>query len=333
MENTPEWPPYVHHVPEQIPPTPLNNKFLEAGREGKNDWWRYLLGILLSFIVGYGVIGAIPLVGLAVRGYLNGYYTLDEVFSNQANLENPEFLHVSKNALLAAIMCIFVAGMFFLWIAVRFIHNKRFMSIVASDKQSFSYRRYFFAFVLYIVLSAISFSISYFSNPGEFQVVFEPLPFLGTLLLCLLLLPIQTGWEELFLRGYLLQGLGLWMKKPIFPLLITSVIFGALHMANAEVSANGVGEMLPQYILPGLIFGAIALMDERLELALGLHFANNLFSILLVTSPEMSIQANSIWKVPTMGGAANIILGMLPLLIVLLIFWKIYKWKLQKLYR
>ena len=29
---------------------PLENKFLEIGRTGKNDWWRYLLGIIIVFI-------------------------------------------------------------------------------------------------------------------------------------------------------------------------------------------------------------------------------------------------------------------------------------------
>lgn len=332
MENSPNSP-LVEYIPEQIPQKPLYNKFLEAGREGKNDWWRYLIGILLTFLIGYGIIGAIPLAGLAVRGYVNGYFGLDELLNDSANLQNAEYLHVSKNALFAALMCIFVAGMFFLWISVKYIHKKRFMSIVASDRQPFSYSRYFFAFIIYLILSTISLSISYFNNPADFQLVFEPLPFLGTVLLCLLLLPIQTGWEELFLRGYVLQGLGLWMKKPILPLFLSSIIFGVLHLANQEVTANGVAEMLPQYILPGLIFGAIALLDERLELAMGLHLANNLFGILTVTSPEMTIQANSIWKVPTIGGTENIILGMLPLLIVIPIFWKMYKWKFDKLYR
>jgi membrane protease YdiL (CAAX protease family) len=333
MENGSFVNPYYQNIPEPIQPAPLNNKFLEAGREGKNEWWRYLVGILLSFVAGYGLIGAVPLLAIVIRGVLKGYFTLEDAQQNQANLENAEFLHVDKNVLLACILFIFVAGMFFLWIAVKYVHKKRFMSIIASERKPFSYSRYFTAFIIYITLSAISLAISYFSNPSEFQVVFEPLPFLGSLIICLILLPIQTGWEELFLRGYLLQGLGLWLKKPLVPLFITSITFGLLHMANAEVAANGVAEMLPQYILPGLIFGAIALLDERLELAMGLHLANNLFSILTVTSPEMTIQANSIWRVPSMGGAENMILGTLPLLIVIPILWKIYNWNITKLYR
>ncbi len=333
MENIPNIPPNVEYVAEPIQQKPLYNNFLEAGREGKNEWWRYLIGIILSFFVGYCVIGILPLLGLAIRGNVLGYFRLEEALSNDTNLQSATYLHVSKNVLLTALLFIFVGGLFFLWIAVRYIHSKKFISIITSNRQPFSFRRYFFAFFLYLLLSAISLTISYFSQPESFELVFEPLPFLGTLLICILFLPIQTGWEELFFRGYLMQGLGLWMKKPIVPLIITSLIFGLLHMSNKEVAVNGVAVMLPQYILPGFIFGAIVLLDERLELAMGLHLANNLFGIVMVSSPEMTIQANSLWKVPTMGGTENFILGILPLLIVIMIFWKIYKWKLAKLYR
>ena len=104
-------------------------------------------------------------------------------------------------------------------------------------------------------------------------------------------------------------------------------------MENAEVTANGVAMMLPQYILPGLVFGIIALLDERLELAWGLHFANNLFGILTVTSPEMSVQSHAIWKVASLGGSFDLISGLVPFVIVIVIFWKMYKWKADKIFR
>lgn len=312
---------------------PLFNKFLERGREGKNDWWRYMVGIILTFIVGYGIIGAIPVLVLTIRGIMNNYFTLEELQSNQSNAENPAFMHVDANVLFASLLFIFVAAMFFLWIAVRFVHKKRFLSIINSEGKNFDFKRFFFAAGIWIVLSMLLMAVSYFSAPENFELVLEPGPFIGSLLICLLILPIQTSWEELFLRGYLMQGIGLWLKKPIWPWLITSVTFGLLHMANAEVKAHGVLEMLPQYIMPGLLFGLIALLDERLELALGLHFANNFFSLLAVTSPDMSIQAHSIWRTASIGGFSDFIVGLIPMLLVIFLFWRMYKWNIQKLTR
>jgi hypothetical protein len=309
------------------PPKPFYNTFLERGREGKNEWWRYLVGVLLTFFAGYSIVGAIPLLVIALA-----HHSAFEL-QNQELLEDPAFMQVSSNVLLAALLFIFVAAMFFLWIAVRFVHKKRFLSIINSEGARFDFRRFFLAVGVWFLLSMILMAVSYFSAPENFKLVFEPGPFIGTLIICLVMLPVQTSWEELFLRGYLLQGLGLWLKRPVWPWLITSVTFGLLHMANAEVKAHGIAEMLPQYIAPGLLFGLIAVLDERLELALGLHFANNFFSILAVTSPDMSIQANSIWQTSSIGGFSDFLVGLVPMLLVIGLFWWKYKWNLSKLTR
>jgi membrane protease YdiL (CAAX protease family) len=328
MENYNGFPPI-----QQKPRIPFYNKFLEAGREGKNEWWRYLIGIILTFFVGYSLVGAIPLLVLIARGLRLHYFSLPDVLSKQENLENPAYLHVDANVLMPCLLFIFVAGMFFLWVAVRFIHQKRFMSIIASEKKPFDFKRFFVGAGIWFALSVIVLIIGYFLNPGSFVLIFEPGPFIIALLICLIMLPIQTGWEELFLRGYVMQGLGLWLKKPIWPLLITSVVFGLLHLTNAEVKTNGVAMMLPQYILPGLIFGIITLLDERIEIAWGMHFANNFFGILSVTSAGMSVQSHAIWQVPALGSYFDLISGVVSFAVVVAILGRIYKWNPDKIYR
>jgi uncharacterized protein len=330
MENYPEFSP----APEAAPEKPrFYNRFIQAGREGLNEWWRYLAGISLTFIAGYSIVGAIPVIILVLVGIDNNHFNLADLQANETNIENPAFMHVSANLLLASLLFIFVAAMFFLWIAVRWVHKKRFLSVINYEGNRFDFKRYFFAAGVWFLLSTIILAIAYFLSPQSFQFVFQPAPFIGSLVICLLFLPIQTGWEEIFLRGYVLQGLALWMKKPFWAMVVTSVIFGLLHGANAEVKTHGFAQMLPQYILPGLLFGCIALLDERLELAMGLHFANNLFGILTVSSPDMSIQANSIWRVESVGSLSEFFIGIIPMLLVILLFWKKYKWNFQKLYR
>jgi len=111
------------------------------------------------------------------------------------------------------------------------------------------------------------------------------------------------------------------------PLIITSLIFGLLHLANPEVGKLGY-TILFFYIGTGLFLGIITLMDEGMELALGFHAGNNLIGIILVTANWTAFQSESLLKdvaEPSIGFEV-----FLPLLIVYPIFYiimaKMYKW-------
>jgi membrane protease YdiL (CAAX protease family) len=80
-----------------------------------------------------------------------------------------------------------------------------------------------------------------------------------------------------------------------WPLLMTSVIFGGMHIFNPEVSKIGY-IILVYYIGTGLLLGIVTLMDEGMELALGFHAANNLVGALLISSDWSAFQTNSIFK-------------------------------------
>ena len=81
------------------------------------------------------------------------------------------------------------------------------------------------------------------------------------------------------------------------------------------------------YIGTGLFLGIITLMDEGMELALGFHAANNLFTALLVTSDWTAMQTESILKDVAEPELSYIDL-VLPVFIIfpilILIFSKIY---------
>lgn len=325
------------HEPSSSPPPkpePLYNQLLERGREGKNEFWRYVVGTVITFLIGYQIIGAIPLVILIVRGVVTHQFTLAELMSDSTKMLDPEFLGVSRNVMLASLMFIFVGAAFGLWFAVRVIHQKPMMAVISGVSNRFDFKRYFFAFGVWMVICILQLFISMLMNPGTFQFVFDPAPFFVGVLILLLLLPIQTGWEEVFMRGYLMQGMGLWMKRSLWPWILTSLVFGLMHIANAEVQMNGVLKMLPLYILPGLVFGAVALMDQRLELPMGMHFANNLFGLLTISSPDSSIQSHTIWHVDSIAGSSSdALFATVFQLLAVLIFFRVYRWDIKKLYK
>jgi hypothetical protein len=141
--------------------------------------------------------------------------------------------------------------------------------------------------------------------------------------------PLQTSFEEYLFRGYLMQGIGVLCKNKWVPLVITSVLFGLLHIANPEIDKLGY-ILLVHYIGTGFFLGIITLMDEGLELALGFHAANNLFTALLVTADWTAFQTNSVLidiSDPADIESSEIFFSVLIVYpILIFIFAKVYKW-------
>jgi membrane protease YdiL (CAAX protease family) len=116
-------------------------------------------------------------------------------------------------------------------------------------------------------------------------------------------------------------------KNKLVPLLMTSVIFGTMHIFNPEIDKMG-NIVLVYYIGTGLFLGIITLMDEGMELALGFHAANNFVTALLVTSDWSALQTNSIFKdVSDPSAGLEIIIPVFVIFpLLLLLFSRKYKW-------
>lgn len=124
-----------------------------------------------------------------------------------------------------------------------------------------------------------------------------------------------------------MQGFANLSKNKWFPLLMTSLIFGGMHIFNPEVDKIGY-IILVYYIGTGLFLGIITLMDEGLELALGFHAANNLVGALLITSDWSAFQTHSIFKdISDPSAGLDVILPVVIIYpILLFIFSKKYNW-------
>jgi membrane protease YdiL (CAAX protease family) len=168
----------------------------------------------------------------------------------------------------------------------------------------------------------------YMMSPEDYVWNFKPLTFLILLLISVVMIPLQTSMEELIFRGYLMQGFGVLFKNRWMPLLITSILFGLLHIWNPEIDKLGI-HLIWYYIGTGLFLGVITLMDEGIELALGFHAANNLVTALLVTASWTAFQTESLLidnSEPSLGMEIIFTLAVIyPLLA--LIFAKKYQWK------
>jgi membrane protease YdiL (CAAX protease family) len=209
---------------------------------------------------------------------------------------------------------------------VKYIHNQSIRSLTTSRKQV-DWHRIFFSFIIWGSFTIASTLLVYFVSPENFTFNFDPIDFFIFLFLAIILIPLQTSFEEYLFRGYLMQGIGVITKSRLVPLIITSVLFGVMHIANPEVGKLGMIIMI-YYIGTGFFLGIITLMDEGLELALGFHAANNLVGALLVTADWTAFQTNSILKDVSEPSAGFDVL--FPIFVVfpilLIIFGRKYGW-------
>lgn len=219
-----------------------------------------------------------------------------------------------------SLMCL---GLLF-W--VKFVHRQSLRSFT-TGRQKIDWSRFFFSFGIWAGFCIVTTVIGYFLSPQDFVFNFKPAPFFIFLILAVILIPLQTSFEEYFFRGYTMQFLGVLTNSRLVPFLFTSIAFGLMHIANPEVEKMGYITMV-FYIGTGLFLGILTLMDDGLELSLGFHAANNLIGALLVTSDWSAFQTNSILKdvsEPTAG--FDLVFPVIILFPILLyIFSKKYKW-------
>lgn len=287
-----------------------------------HDWWRYVVGLILIIIAV--IIGQLPITAAI----------LIEAFKNGEGIEalnQAEMLSMLEpNLNLFLMLLSFAVGLGGLFLVVKFLHQQSIKHLTTS-RPKIDWKRFWFIFILWGIVSSSFVLIDYFfiSEPGDYVLNFKPIPFIILCVIAIIMVPLQTSFEEYLFRGYLMQGIGVIVKNKWFPLVITSVVFGLLHIANPEVEKLGYVIMI-YYVGTGLLLGIITLMDEGLELALGFHAANNLFTALLVTADWTAFQTHSILK--DMSDPEPIPLGeiFVPVFvifpIILFILSKKYKW-------
>jgi hypothetical protein len=75
---------------------------------------------------------------------------------------------------------------------------------------------------------------------------------------------------------------------------VTAVLFAVPHLGNREL-ASGFVPLTLYYLAFGVFLGVVTLWDNRLELAIGVHVANNLSSALLFTFEGSSLQTPAVF--------------------------------------
>lgn len=286
---------------------------------GHNTFVRYLGGVLIVIFASQ-VIGAIPLaVAMAVKIYSGG---------GELNLENPTDLSglgINQNLNLVLLLIPFIVGLFGIWLAVKLL-NGRTLKQTITGRSEFAWKRFYSAAGIWLVLLILMGIINYALDPDNFEWNFQADKFFVLVLIALFLLPLQTTFEEVFFRGYLMQGILVGFRNRGVALISTTLIFGLLHLFNPEIKEFGVALALPQYLILGLILGIATLMDDGLELALGVHAMNNVFLAIFITFDASALQTPALFSIKEIDPLVDLIELFIGSL--LFIFWasRRYKW-------
>ncbi|MNJ86300.1 CAAX amino terminal protease self- immunity [compost metagenome] len=280
----------------------------------------YLLGILIvafglyvvsSVLMSLVVLARIPdpmeqLAGKSVR-------ELGSIFS--------------KNEFFLLNMIPFAVGLLSVLFAAKVIFKRPFRSFLTA-RSRFDFKRFFFSFSLWAILTLVSFFITFIDFSHELVWNFQSDKFFYLLLIAVLFVPIQTGFEEVFFRGFLLQFFGKFTQRGIYLVLINGILFGILHAMNPEIDKLG-PFAIGYYIISGLFTTLITVMDDGLELSWGFHLANNLFGIVIVSNDWQVIQTDALFmdvSSPVLGWDMYVTMFLFyPLMI--LVFWLVYRWK------
>jgi membrane protease YdiL (CAAX protease family) len=243
-----------------------------------------------------------------------------------ANPNDFSVLNLNPNEGLVMMLFPFIAGIIAFVLLVKPLNNRS-LKITINGTGKIRWDHFFISAFIWLILSAIYLFLYLKLNPSNFSVNNRTISLIILSVISILFIPFQAAFEEVLFRGYLMQGFAALFKNRWSPLVMTSILFGLMHAFNPEVKEFGFLTMMPQYILFGLIFGIITILDDGIEAAMGAHSANNIFLCIMVTSESSALQTPALYEqhkmFPWTEFVSLIFVGILFILALKMVF----KWK------
>ena len=200
---------------------PQTSRYLDLARRGRNEWWRYLVGVL-TIAFSWLVLGYVPyllLVGAGVTDPVNDH--LEVNFS----------------------IFMMLAG---LAVTVKLVHRRPLLTLVTPEARV-GWRRIVQGAWVWVLIAAVISGVEHLLYADRYYLSFDPARFFLFVPLVLVLTPIQTATEELVFRGYAMQGLALLTRRPALVAAGSGVVFAVPHLLNPEVHQYGALIMAANY--------------------------------------------------------------------------------------
>jgi membrane protease YdiL (CAAX protease family) len=247
--------------------------------------------MIVAVLLAANTIGSFPLlVGFFIKTAIN-----PEIAGKLA--ENPSDFSVlgfDPNVGLIMMVVPFVAAIFTFILLVRPLHLRTFKQTI-NGTNSIRWSRFFISALVWTILSGLYLIIYRGIDPSNFKLNNTSVTLIYLVFIALTLIPFQATFEEVIFRGYLMQGFAFMAGNRWFPLLMTSLFFALMHGLNPEIKEFGFFTMMPQYLVFGLVFGIVSVLDDGIEVAMGAHTANNIFLCIFVTNSSSALQTPALY--------------------------------------
>ncbi|MBK8851039.1 MAG: CPBP family intramembrane metalloprotease [Saprospiraceae bacterium] len=268
-----------------------NMSFVQSGKDHPFHWVNYFWSVLA---VGCGYfLGQLPMVivqTIKIREHKIG--TTDV----KAFLKTNDFslLHIDYNLGFLLMLLTFVGG----WLGYLFLLKMQRIPLLSTltSRKKFDFSRFFAGMGIWLFLTVIAELFFYFTNPGAYRFQFHLSAFIPLLIIGILLIPIQSAMEEVFFRGYILQGSFKATQSIIWSLVVSTCFFSLVHSANPEVAKFGFATMQVYYLGAGLFLALLAIADNGLELSIGIHTATNLFGSIVLKYEGSVLQTETLFE-------------------------------------
>lgn len=168
---------------------------------------------------------------------------------------------------------------------------KRDISTLINSRGSVSTRRVVTGFGVWFAISLASSVIDYALNADNYRWSFSWSAFVPYAIAIAILLPLQTSAEEFFFRGWILQWAHAWGTQ--FKVVLSGLVFALPHLGNPEATGHEFPALAAWFIL-GAGWAYVSVRDGSIELALGAHFANNVFSLLVVGYDDAALPTSAL---------------------------------------
>ncbi len=187
--------------------------FIHLAYRYLHEAWRYIVGFFVIFIIWQ--LGSIPfMVGVVAKAISDGGDALSV-------LEDPNAIMsvLDSNLTLFLMLLSFVIGFIGLYLWVKYVHKQPLLRVTTTRKKV-HWGRFWFGFLLVAVFTIATTLLDYFYfSPDTYEVQFNLKPFIILAVIAIVMVPLQTSFEEYLFRGYLMQGFGVVSTHKSFPLI------------------------------------------------------------------------------------------------------------------
>jgi membrane protease YdiL (CAAX protease family) len=297
------------------------DQFIRNAALGTNRWWGWILGTVSIVVIWQG-IGAIPII--AACEYVKSAKLVDFTCEDETSIIRgastlPAFVLTSFS---------FVVAMIGIWMVVRLLHKKS-LTAMSTARPSFDYSRVLFAMTAGLAVLATPILLLATLIPEE--IVFQSpdaWEYTAFFMLAIVLIAVQAGFEEIFFRGYLMQGFALLTRNKVALAFASAIVFTLPHLPNPEPWEYGVAPYIASIMSLALFFAVLTLLDGGIELATGIHVANNLVVSLVANTSVSALQTPALFmlEIDEYRLFPDILVLWLTLAIVLFILNRKYQW-------